>query len=381
MSSPPRSPRGSPRTPSSIRVPRGSVERTPDPVNDPENDPFRQTPNRPPRVRSRNNNNNNNNINSVRRRINFNSIPNTPSPPRASTSTQPIASPSPRSKIRKLQETKTTNYLAKLMKRHKISNTNNKQNYVTINKNSPINIKNKVKDPVFLLSDVYESRDGKVKIVYSKQYLESAWKNRTIIKSPTTGIRSDKSLMVRYNPRIHQNKVIVSKRELNRYKEDKKLIITTIGEETYNDRYVISNIKNNIQKHVLNFIKFIHKKHTDISRMVVDLLLVPRSLLRNFTVAYLDLKNKSELTRAIKVYKKLEKINKKPIPDDEIERYKHEISRIMYIFYLRAIVINEISMDILKNFYRLLKAKPTGKYYLKNANLSIFSDIINFPPN
>ena len=379
MSSPPRSPRRSPRTPSSIQVPRGSVERTPDPVNDPENNPFRQTPNRPTRVRSRNNNNNN--INSVRRRINFNNIPNTPSPPRASTSRQSVTSPSPRSKLRKLQETKTTNYLAKLMKKHKISNKNNKENYVTINKNSPINIKNKVKQPVFLLSDVYESKDGKVKIIYSKQYLESAWKNRTIIKSPTTGIRTDKSLMVKYNPRIHQNKVVVPKRELNRYKEYKKLIITTIGEETYSDRYVISNIKNNIQKHVFNFIKFIHKKHTDISHMVVDLLLVPTRLLRNYTVAYLDLESKGELTRAIKVYKKLEKINKKPIPEDEIERYKQEVNRIMYIFYLRAIIINEISMDVLKNFYRMLKVKPKGKACLKNANLSIFSDIINFPPN
>jgi hypothetical protein len=367
----------SPGRPSSIRAPRRSVERTPDPVNDPNNDPFIPSPNRPQssRVRRRIENNNNNG-----RRINFINIPNTPSPLRASTSRQPVASPSPRSKLRKLQETKTTDYLEKLMKKHKLNN-NNKEDFVTINKNSKINIKNKITDPVFLLSDVYETRDGKVKNVYSKKYLESAWKNRTIFKSPVTGVRTDPLLMVRFNPRLHLNNVIASNQELKRYKENKKIISQTLGEETYVVSFLVRNIKNNITKHSLKLIKYLNKKHGNLTVMATEFLQVPITQIRRYSVATIDMLSKSQVDKTIKVHKKLENLLKKPTPGDEVERYLYEVNRIMFIFYLRSVVIHEITLDTFINFYRILKSKPKGRVYLNHANLSIFSGIINFPPN
>ena len=187
--------------------------------------------------------------------------------------------------------------------------------------------------------------------------------------------------MVRFNPRLHLNNVIASNQELKRYKENKKIISQTLGEETYVVSFLVRNIKNNITKHSLKLIKYLNKKHGNLTVMATEFLQVPITQIRRYSVATIDMLSKSQVDKTIKVHKKLENLLKKPTPGDEVERYLYEVNRIMFIFYLRSVVIHEITLDTFINFYRILKSKPKGRVYLNHANLSIFSGIINFPPN
>ena len=351
----------SPRTP--VRPPRGlalpqgvprrRVDRTPDPLNNLENNnAFRRN---------------------VERALNFNNIPMTPPPQSSRNNNRPVLSPSPRTKKKRLEQVKATNYLAKY--KHML---NNKKNYNTINKNT----KNfNIEKPVFLLSDVYESKDGKVKVIYSEKFLESAWKNRTIFKSPITGVRTYKELMVRFNPRLHHNKVIATPNQLTKYKDNKDLLIKTVGEETFIKYFLVPIIKDDKLPYVMKFIKIINKNHGNFTNFVSDILGVPQIMLGRLHYANLYKLTQKEVDKTIKVHKKLENLLKKPVPGDEVKRYLYQVNRIMFIFYLKSVVIHEITLDTLIDFYKILKSKPEGRVHLNKANLSIFSGIINFPPN
>ena len=122
---------------------------------------------------------------SVRRRLNFTSPP--------SPATSP-ASPSPRTKLKRLQEVQKKNY----SKLFSMLNENN-VNHVLLNSNNNSKNLNRIKNPIFLLSDVAATRDGKIKHVYSREYIETFWKNRTIFKSPMTGLMSHPKLIVNFH--------------------------------------------------------------------------------------------------------------------------------------------------------------------------------------
>jgi len=347
----------SPRTP--VRPPRGialpqdvprrRVDRTPDPVNNLENNNvFRR------------------NI-AIARALNFNNIPMTPPPQSSTNNNRPLLSPSPRTKKKRLEQVKATNYLAKY--KHML---NNNKNYNTINKNT----KNfNIEKPVFLLSDVYESRDGKVKIIYSEKYLESAWKNRTIFKSPITGVRTDEELMVRFNPRLHHNKVIATPNQLAKYKDNKDLLIKTVGEEIFIERFLVPVIKDKLP-YVMKFIKIINKNHVDFSHFVVEVLDVSRRILGRLHLANIDKLTKKEVDKCIKVYNKLMKqLRHFPMPNQR-NVTTHIIYINIYATYLRSKIIHEFGVDnlSLRKFYKDLKEQKDLKNILPMLNLSNFKN-------
>jgi len=330
-------------------VPRRRVERTPDPVNAPgNNNPFRTN---------------------VARALNFNNIPMTPPPQSSRNNNRPVLSPSPRTKKKRLEQVKATNYLAKY--KHML---NNKKNYNTINKNT----KNfNIEKPVFLLSDVYESKDGKVKVIYSEKFLESAWKNRTIFKSPITGLRTYKELMVRFNPRLHHNKVIVTPNKLTKYKDNKDLLIKTVGEETFINDFLVPVIKDKLP-YVMKFIKIINKNHVNFSLFVFDILGVPQRMLGQLHIAKLDKLTKKEVDKCIKIYYKLMKqfINF-PVPNHRnVITDINDIYKVIYVTYLNSKIIQEYGVYnwSLRKLYIDLKKEERLKNILPRLNLSNFKN-------
>ena len=313
--------------------------RTPDPVN------------------NGGNINTNNTIGNVARALNFNNIPMTP-PPSARGNNNIVLSPSPRTKKKRLEQVKATNYLSKYK-----NMLNNKKNYNTINKNTKnFNIEN----PVFLLSDVYESKDGKVKVIYSKKFLESAWKNRTIFKSPITGVRTKKELIMKFNPRLHHNKVLAKPDQLKKYKDNKKILINTVREEMFIEHFLVPVIKDKLP-YVMKFIKIIHANHVNFSYFFVDVLGFERDRLSRLRIANIEKFTKKEVDKCIKVYKKLQKL---------CINIKYPIYKCLYIVYLRSKLIREYGVNnkSLRKIYSDLMKKEDLKNTLRMLNLSIFKN-------
>jgi len=351
------SPRTPVRPPRGIALPQGvprrRVDRTPDPVNNLENNNA---------FRRRN----------VARALNFNTIPMTPPPQSSRNNNRPVLSPSPRTKKKRLEQVKATNYLAKY--KHML---NNKKNYNTINKNT----KNfNIEKPVFLLSDVYESRDGKVKIIYSEKYLESAWKNRTIFKSPITGVRTDEELMVRFNPRLHHNKVIATPNQLAKYKDNKDLLIKTVGEETFINDFLVPIIKDKLP-YVIKFIKIINKNHGNFSHFAVEVLGVSQRTLGQLHVANLYKLTKKEVDKCIKVYNKLMKqLRNFPMPNQRnVTTHINTINdmyKVIYATYLISKTIHERGVYnwSLRKLYNNIMKEEHLKNILPMLNLSNFKN-------
>ena len=357
---PERPPRGNNNIRSPVRPPRGlrlpnrvpprPIRRTPDPENGSNNNVFRRNP---------------------ARALNFNNIPMTP-PSSARRNNNIIPSPSPATKKRRLEEVKATNYSAKYAKM-----LNNKKNFNTINKNT----KNfNIEEPVFLLSDVYESKDGKVKVIYSKKYLESAWKNRTIFKSPVTGVRTKEELMRKFNPRLHHNKVIATPAQLQKYKHNKDLLINTVGEETFIEGFLVPIIKDKLPP-VMKFINIIHTNHGNFSYFAVDVLGVQRELLSKLHLAEIDKLTKKEVDKCIKVYNKLKKqLLNFPMPIDRTIRDNtfniNDVYKIIYATYLRSKLIKEYGVYnwSLRKLYIDLMKREDLKNILTNLKLSIFKN-------
>ena len=319
-------------------VPRRRVVRTPSPVNNLENNNA---------FRRRN----------VARALNFNNI-NTPPTQAPMNNNRLLISPSPRTKKKRLEQVKATNYLSKYK-----NMLNNKKNYNTINKNTKnFNIEN----PVFLLSDVYESKDGKVKVIYSKKFLESAWKNRTIFKSPITGVRTKKELIMKFNPRLHHNKVIATPAQLQKYKDKKKILITTIEEEPFIERFLVPLIKDKLPP-VMKFLEIIHAKYRNFTYFSDFVLGVKRDKLSQLRIANIDKLTKKEVDKCIKVYKKLQKL---------CINIKYPIYKCLYIVYLRSKLIREYGVNnkSLRKIYSDLMKKEDLKNTLRMLNLSIFKN-------
>lgn len=330
------------------RVPPRPNQRTPDPQNVSNNNFFRN--------------------NNVARALNFNNIPMTPPPrsPREGNNNRPVLSPSPATKRKRLEEVKATNYLAKYA-----NMLNNKKNFNTINKNTK---KFNIERPVFLLSDVYESQDGKVKIIYSEEYLRNAWKNRTILKSPVTGVRTKEELIVRFNPRLHHDKVIATPTQLQKYKYNKKLLIATVGEEAYIDDFLVKVIKNKLP-YAMKFIKLIHDKYLHFGVFAQHILGIPPRTLGQLHLANLTKLTKKEVDKTMKIHDKLLKqfINF-PVPGNMRPGTVNDVYKVLYAQYLRSKVIVEYDESSFRSLYKLLKRQAHLKNIILLVNLSNFKN-------
>lgn len=186
----------------------------------------------------------------VRRRLNFTTSP---------------TSPSPRTKLKRLQEVQKKNY----SKLFSMLNENN-VNHVLLNSNNNSKNLNRIKNPIFLLSDVAATRDGKIRHVYAREYIEKFWKNRTIFKSPMTGLMSHPKLIVKYNKKNHLNKQVISDSRLKEIKENKKIISETLDPNIYENEYFVLNIKDKLP-YAMKFIKYVHDEHKTIKYILSGL--------------------------------------------------------------------------------------------------------------
>ena len=326
-------------------VPRRRVVRTPSPVNNLENNNAFIRRN-------------------VARAINFNNIPMTP-PTQAPMNNNRLPSPSPRTKKKRLEQVKATNYLSKYK-----NMLNNKKNYNTINKNTKnFNIEN----PVFLLSDVYESKDGKVKVIYHDHFLFRAWKNRTIFKSPATGVRSKEGLAIYFNPEWYHNKVIATPTQLKKYKDNKKILINTIGEEMFIEHFLVPVIKDKLP-YVMKFIKIIHANHGNFDNFFVDVLGFTRNDLPWLQLEELHKLTKEEVDKCINVYNKLQKLS---INMKRHTRTEHHIYKNLYVTYLTIKIIWGHTQPSLKTVYKSYKRTKQYREILSKLNLSIFKNELN----
>ena len=246
------SPTRSQRTPPSVRTPRGSIERTPDPVNYPENSPFRQTPNRPSRVRPRNENNNSFITPPPSRRTSFN---------KKSPGTKKYLAALKKEK-EKLGRNLKPNELSKLMEKF-MSNNKNK------NINKPyFNVKNinKLNNPVFILTDTIFDK-GNIKYVYEKEYLNKLIEKSGFPKSPRTDFPITKKYVIPYHNKnknnIYKNfnKKIINNFDINRFRFERKQILKYYGEnKTTYDILFLKHIKGEIKGFHFDLMMIINDK-------------------------------------------------------------------------------------------------------------------------
>jgi hypothetical protein len=244
------SPTRSQRTPPSVRTPRGSIERTPDPVNYPENSPFRQTPNRPSRVRPRNENNNSFITPPPSRRTSFN---------KKSPETKKYLATLKKEK-EKLGRNLTPNERSKFMEKF-ISNNKNKN----IIKTFKVKNINKLNNPVFILTDTIFDK-GNIKHVYEKEYLNKLIEKSEIPLSPTTRNPINKNYIIPYHNKnknnIYKNfnKKIINNFDINKFKDQRKQILKYYGEnKTMYDILFFKHIKGEIKVYHFDLIKKINK--------------------------------------------------------------------------------------------------------------------------
>jgi len=229
---------------------------------------------------------------SVRRRLNFTSPPRQSpftSPPRQSPATS-LASPSPRTKLKRLQEVQKKNY----SKLFSMLNENN-VNHALLNSNNNSKNLNRIKNPIFLLSDVAATRNGKIKHVYSREYIEKFWKNRTIFKSPMTGLMSHPKLIVKFDKKKHLNTQVISDSRLTEIKENEKIISKTLDPGIYEKEYFVSNIKGKLP-YAMKFIKYVRDEHKTIKYILHGL---PYSLHLTTFVTF----TKGEIDKLIRIDK------------------------------------------------------------------------------
>jgi len=132
-----------------------------------------------------------------------------------------------------------------------IQNNKNKNHLQTNNKNFKNNVQ-QLNRPTYLLSDVLNSNNGKIRHVYSRDYLNKVFKNKTIHRGPHTGVPTSPDMMRNYNGGVNINK----KRHSN-FQTQKTLLIQVYGRETYYDtKLQTKHITGQLQDHHIKLAYF-----------------------------------------------------------------------------------------------------------------------------
>jgi hypothetical protein len=135
-----------------------------------------------------------------------------------------------------------------------IQNNKNKINHIQTNNK---NFKNKVvglNRPTYLLSDVLNSNNGKVRHVYSRDYLNAVFKNKTIHRGPHTGVPTNPQMMRAYDG------VNVNKRSHDVFQTQKKLLIKVYGRDVYYDtKLQTKHVTGQLKVHHIRLAYFISK--------------------------------------------------------------------------------------------------------------------------
>jgi hypothetical protein len=145
-----------------------------------------------------------------------------------------------------------TNVNNKLVKKFKnIQNNKNKNHLQTNNKNFKNNVQ-LMNRPTYLLSDVLNSNNGKIRHVYSRDYLNKVFKNKTIHRGPHTGVPTSPDMMRNYNG------VNINARRHAIFKTQKGLLISVYGRQTYYDtKLQTKHVTGQLQYHHIKLAHFV----------------------------------------------------------------------------------------------------------------------------
>jgi len=144
-----------------------------------------------------------------------------------------------------------TNMNNTLVKNFKNIKNNKNKNHLQTNSS---NFKNNVQlmnRPTYLLSDVLNSNNGKIRHVYSRNYLNKVFKNKTIHRGPHTGVPTSPNMMRNYDG------VNVNARRHAIFKTQKALLISVYGRQTYYDtKLQTKHVTGQLQDHHIKLTHF-----------------------------------------------------------------------------------------------------------------------------
>lgn len=137
-----------------------------------------------------------------------------------------------------------------------LSQNNNNTNHVFTNdKNFNTKLKD-IKNPVYLLSDVMHGTNSRVRHVYARDYLEKTFKNKTIHRSPMTGVPTSPALMRAYTNRTKNVNV-------SAFQKEKKELIQFFGKYVYEESLQMDHMLIGFRTYHLVFMRTIAKYHKD----------------------------------------------------------------------------------------------------------------------
>jgi hypothetical protein len=139
----------------------------------------------------------------------------------------------------------------KLIKKFKnIQNNTNKNHLQTTSANFKSNVR-LMNRPTYLLSDVLNSNNGKIRHVYSRNYLDKVFKNKTIHRGPHTGVPTSPNMMRDYDG------VNINARRHAIFKTQKALLISVYGRHTYYDtKLQTKHVTGQLQDHHIKLTYF-----------------------------------------------------------------------------------------------------------------------------
>lgn len=190
------------------------------------------------------------------------------------------------------------------------------------------NFNNKLKNvnnPTYLLSDVLNSPNGRVRHVYSRDYLNKVFKNKTIHRGPHTGIPTGPTLMRRYFKNITYNNRV--------FQNQKRLFIAVFGKTGYYDTPLqTKHILGQIQQHHLKFTLFIRTRFRTFERFCTKFLMTPENVYgRLRTYAWYDVTPEG-VNKIIDIVKVVTDTHRKEIQQIRLGWvvFIHKIIQIMY---------------------------------------------------
>ena len=168
------------------------------------------------------------------------------------TENDPFAMSPETKRQRRLQENRLKNHknAVERAKRYatKFKNfINNNVNHALVNSNNVKNIKN----PVYLLSDAMLNKNGKVRHVYAKEYLNKTFKNKTVFRSPMTGLPTHPDLIRNYNKNA-QNLNLAT------FQKERKFLTKVFGKKEY-EAIRLQHMLGQIKPYHFNFLIYLQK--------------------------------------------------------------------------------------------------------------------------
>jgi hypothetical protein len=165
------------------------------------------------------------------------------------------------------------------------------KNFINANVNHALvnsNNVNKIKNPVYLLSDVMHDKNGKVRHVYSREYLNKTFKNKSIFKSPMTGVPTHPDLVKRYTSNVKN--VNVSK-----FQRERAKLINFFGKNVYEESLELDHMRLGFRTYHWKFLNTIMQHHNSfddfpLTRIANSLMPTRKKLKSIATISYRDMR-------------------------------------------------------------------------------------------